>query len=75
MRRAEFLQITSSIVNKFFKKIFTVGNMMKLSAKQISRHFLKIPLHYRVKFRNIEIALLILDDKALSNFYDNVVNC
>jgi len=44
----------------------------------ISRHFLKTSLHYRMKhnfFLNIAIALPILDNTAVPNFYDNFVNC
>jgi len=46
----------------------------------ISRHFLKTLLHYRVKHKikkNAAIALPILDDTAvliLLNFYDDFVN-
>ena len=43
----------------------------------IFRHFLKPSLHYRVKYKslNVAIALTILDDKAVLNVHDNFVNC
>jgi len=40
--------------------------------------FKKISLHYCVKlkkFKTVAIALPILDDKAVPNFYDNFVYC
>jgi len=43
----------------------------------ISRHLLKTSLHYHVKhiFFKVAFALPILDDKAVSNLYDNLVSC
>jgi len=32
-------------------------------------------LHYRVKHKIVAIALPILDDTAVPNFYDDFVNC
>jgi len=41
----------------------------------ICRHLLKTSLHHRVQHTKVTVALPILDDKAVANFYDNFVNC
>jgi len=51
-------------------------NLLLQIEYNISRRFLKTTLHNRVKqFKNVAIVLPIIDDKAVPNFYNNLVNC